>query len=107
MGRRVTSSPCVGRGKTARREHGWRTDRMSRQNLFDELRQTFNDGHLTIPNKQGLDEFSTIIAAPGEKPQAMGGAHDDYVMALGIALMCKKNRGIQSHGKIIRLPAFA
>ena len=97
----------VGRGKTARREHGWRTDRMSRQNLFDELRQTFNDGHLTIPNKQGLDEFSTIIAAPGEKPQAMGGAHDDYVMALGIALMCKKNRGIQSHGKIIRLPAFA
>jgi len=97
----------VGRGKTARREIGWKTDRMSRQNLFDELRLTFNDGHLTIPNRQGLDEFSTIIAAPGEKPQAMGGSHDDYVMALGIALMCKKNRGITNHGKIIRLPAFA
>ena len=80
---------------------------MSRQNLFDELRQTFNDGHLTIPNKQGLDEFSTIIAAPGEKPQAMGGAHDDYVMALGVALMVKNEKSITNHAKIIRLPAFA
>ncbi len=49
-----------------RREYGWRTDRMSRQQLFDELRASFNAGHLTIPNRYGLDEFSTIIAAPGE-----------------------------------------
>ena len=97
----------VGRGKNFRREHGWKTDRMSRQHLFDELRATFNAGQLTIPNKYGLDEFSTIIAAPGEKPQAMGGAHDDYVMALGIALMCKEEKGMVSNGKIIRLPAFA
>ena len=97
----------VGRGKNIRREYGWRTDRMSRQMLFDELRASFNAGHLTIPNKQGLDEFTTIIAAPGEKPQAMGGAHDDYVMALGIALMLKNEKGINNHGKIIRLPAFA
>ena len=80
---------------------------MSRQALFDELRATFNAGQLTIPNKYGLDEFSTIIAAPGEKPQAMGGAHDDYVMALGISLMCKEEKGMVSNGKIIRLPAFA
>ena len=97
----------VGRGKNVRKEYGWRTDRMSRQQLFDELRASFNAGHLTIPNKQGLDEFSTIIAAPGEKPQAMGGAHDDYVMALGIALMVKNERGIRNHAKIIRMPAFA
>ena len=97
----------VGRGKNVRKEYGWRTDRMSRQQLFDELRASFNAGHLTIPNKQGLDEFSTIIAAPGEKPQAMGGAHDDYVMALGIALMVKNERGIKNHAKIIRMPAFA
>ena len=97
----------VGRGKNIRREYGWRTDRASRQQLFDELRASFNAGHLTIPNKHGLDEFSTIIAAPGEKPQAMGGAHDDYVMALGIALMLKNEKGINNHGKIIRLPAFA
>ena len=97
----------VGRGKNMRREYGWRTDRMSRQQLFDELRASFNAGHLTIPNKYGLDEFSTIIAAPGEKPQAMGGAHDDYVMALGIALMVKNERGIVNNAKIIRLPAFA
>jgi len=97
----------VGRGRNQRREYGWKTDRMSRQALFDELRATFNAGQLTIPNKYGLDEFSTIIAAPGEKPQAMGGAHDDYVMALGIALMCKEEKGMVSNGKIIRLPAFA
>ena len=97
----------VGRGKNTRKEYGWRTDRTSRQQLFDELRASFNAGHLTIPNKQGLNEFSTIIAAPGEKPQAMGGAHDDYVMALGIALMVKNERGIKNHAKIIRMPAFA
>ena len=97
----------VGRGKQMRRDYGWRTDRMSRQQLFDELRASFNAGHLTIPNKYGLDEFSTIIAAPGEKPQAMGGAHDDYVMALGIALMVKNERGIVNNAKIIRMPAFA
>lgn len=74
---------------------------------FDELIASFNAGHLTIPNRQGLDEFSTIIAAAGEKPQAMGGAHDDYVMALGIALMVKQDRGIFTHNKIIRLPALA
>ena len=97
----------VGRGKNMRREDGWRTDRASRQALFDELIASFNAGHLTIPNRQGLDEFSTIIAAAGEKPQAMGGAHDDYVMALGIALMVKQDRGIFTHNKIIRLPALA
>ena len=97
----------VGRGKQMRRDYGWRTDRMSRQQLFDELRASFNAGHLTIPNRYGLDEFSTIIAAPGEKPQAMGGAHDDYVMALGIALMVKNERGIVNNAKIIRMPAFA
>ena len=97
----------VGRGKQMRREYGWRTDRTSRQQLFDELRASFNAGHLTIPSKYGLNEFSTIIAAPGEKPQAMGGAHDDYVMALGIALMVKNERGIVNNAKIIRLPAFA
>ena len=97
----------VGRGKQMRREYGWRTDRMSRQQLFDELRASFNAGHLTIPSKYGLNEFSTIIAAPGEKPQAMGGAHDDYVIALGIALMVKNERGIVNNAKIIRLPAFA
>jgi hypothetical protein len=37
----------------------------------------------------------------------MGGAHDDYVMALGIALMVKNERGIVNNAKIIRLPAFA
>jgi hypothetical protein len=94
----------VGRGKQMRREYGWRTDRMSRQQLFDELRASFNAGHLTIPNKYGLDEFSTVIASPGEKPQAMGGAHDDYVIALGIALMVKNERGIVNNAKIIRLP---
>jgi len=97
----------VGRGKNLRREYGWKTDRMSRQQLFDELRASFNAGHITIPNKYGLDEFSTIIAAPGEKPQAMGGAHDDYVMALGVALMVKNEKSITNHAKIIRLPAFA
>lgn len=97
----------VGRGKQVRREYGWKTDRMSRQQMFDELRASFNAGHLTVPNRYGLNEFSTIIAAPGEKPQAMGGTHDDYVMALGIAIMVKTDRGIGGSGKIIRMPAFA
>jgi len=51
--------------------------------------------------------FLPLLRLRGEKPQAMGGAHDDYVMALGIALMCKEEKGMVSNGKIIRLPAFA
>jgi hypothetical protein len=78
---------------------------MSRQFLFDELRAEFNAGHLTIPNRYGLDEFSTMIAAPGEKAQAMLGSHDDYVMALGIALMVRYERGIiGGRGKVVPLP---
>ena len=96
----------VGRGKNMRREYGWKTDRMSRMTLFDELRATFNAGQLTIPNQYGLDEFSTIIAAPGEKPQAMGGAHDDYVMALGVALMVRSEKGIINNHNIVPLPAL-
>ena len=95
----------IGRGRQMRREYGWRTDRMSRQFLFDELRAEFNAGHLTIPNRYGLDEFSTMIAAPGEKAQAMLGSHDDYVMALGIALMVRYERGIiGGRGKVVPLP---
>jgi len=98
----------VGRGKRVRRDYGWRTDRMSRQRMFDELRAAFNAGHLTIPNLEGLGQFSTVIAAPGEKPEAMGGAHDDYVMALGIALMVKDDMGMAGGtGKIIQMPALA
>lgn len=98
----------VGRGRQMRREYGWKTDRASRQLLFEELRAEFNAGHLTIPNRYGLDEFSTIIAAPGEKPQAMGGTHDDYVMALGVALMVRYDRGISlSRGKVVSLPMLA
>ncbi|MAH45728.1 hypothetical protein CMI37_07850, partial [Candidatus Pacearchaeota archaeon] len=98
----------VGRGRQMRKEYGWKTDRASRQSLFDELRAEFNAGHLTIPNRHGLDEFSTIIAAPGEKPQAMGGTHDDYVMALGVALMVRYDRGIiNTTGKVIQMPMLA
>ena len=98
----------VGRGRQMRKEYGWKTDRASRQSLFDELRAEFNAGHLTIPNRYGLNEFSTIIAAPGEKPQAMGGTHDDYVMALGVALMVRYDRGIiNTTGKIIQMPMLA
>ena len=97
----------VGRGRSMRREYGWKTDRASRVRLFEELRASFNAGHLTIPNRRGLEEFSTIIAAPGEKPQAMGGAHDDYVMALGVALMVKDERSIGGRGKIIQMPMLA
>ena len=79
---------------------------MSRMTLFDELRATFNAGQLTIPNQYGLDEFSTIIAAPGEKPHDMGGAHDDYVMALGVALMVRSEKGIINNRNIVPLPAL-
>ena len=37
----------------------------------------------------------------------MGGAHDDYVMALGVALMVKDERSIGGRGKIIQMPMLA
>ena len=58
-------------------------------------------------------DVETIIRFRSKMGELWANAHnefrdnDDYVIALGIALMVKQDRGINTHNKIIRLPAFA
>jgi hypothetical protein len=64
------------------------TDGRNRFLLFGKLRQRVESGELIIPRKEGLDQFYSIMIDPKDnagKPMAQVGAHDDYVIACGIA----------------------
>jgi hypothetical protein len=61
--------------------------------LFGLLIPAINDYQIRIYNREGLEQFYGIIRnmEPGKdgKIEAMGGKHDDYPIAVGIA-WCKK-----------------
>lgn len=63
---------------------GWWTDEKSKRALMSKMSQLFLDDLVIIRDKYTMDEFNdfTEDGAEGE------GAHDDYVMALMIALYC-------------------
>jgi hypothetical protein len=47
---------------------------------------------ITIPSKNGLSQFSTVIRNPDKdgRIEAMVGTHDDYPMAVGLAWQMRK-----------------
>ncbi len=79
----------TGRGS---KKIGWHTDGSSRFVLWGELIQAVASRHLIVPNKAGLDQFSTVIRNTDARGtiEAMVGAHDDYPMAVGIAWQMRK-----------------
>jgi hypothetical protein len=74
------------------RKIGWRTDSKSRYVLWGELIEAVNAGHFTIPNPLGLAQMYQVIRNSEQdgRIEAVGGGHDDYAMALGIAWQMRK-----------------
>ena len=70
------------------RKIGWHTNKNSRAAVWTDLIEATDAGRSTIPNLAGLNQFETVIKHPDNdyKPEAQGGEHDDYPMAVGLAL---------------------
>ena len=66
---------------------GWHTDEVSRFRLFGELIAAVHARQIIVPNPAGLAQFYTIVRNPkkGSRVEAVGGAHDDYVLTVGMA----------------------
>lgn len=64
---------------------GFLTGTGNRPLLWGELIPAFNNRHITIYNKDGLQQFGDVIRnVENGRIEAMSGRHDDYPMAVGI-----------------------
>jgi hypothetical protein len=64
---------------------GWKTTKLTRPLLIDDLAQGLRDGVLTIHSKSILDEMSTFIYDRNNNMIAMDNFHDDCIFSVGIA----------------------
>jgi len=71
---------------------GFFTDQKNREDLFGALIPGVNDYQLRIFNRSGIKQFYSIIRNANKegKIEATGGEHDDYVVAVGIAWLKRK-----------------
>ena len=71
---------------------GWRTDSRSRPILWGELIEAVRERLVTIPSKDGLNQFTSVIRNPDKdgRIEGMVGTHDDYPMAVGLAWQMRK-----------------
>jgi hypothetical protein len=63
---------------------GWKTSRLTRPLLIDDLAQAMRDKELTIHSKEILDEMMTFVFNNSGDMVSMGGFHDDCIFATGI-----------------------
>jgi len=69
-------------GKIINEKKGWYTTEPLRDRALNDLRDGVHDQSVTIHTADAISEFeSFIMPEGGTKPRAMGGAHDDWVMA--------------------------
>jgi hypothetical protein len=60
---------------------GWYTATHVRDRMLDALEEAVRKALIVTHDRDAVDEFRSFIRPEGEKPQAMQGTHDDYVMA--------------------------
>jgi hypothetical protein len=70
---------------------GWHTDTRSHYVLWDDLKEAFKARLITIPDADGLAQFTTMITDENGWTQAQRGAHDDYPTAVAIAWQMRKH----------------
>ena len=77
---------------------GWHTDDVSRVALYGDLIQAIHKHHITIPARDGVAEFMTVIRNPGKngRVEALVGTHDDYPIAVGGCWQLRNDAAIQS-----------
>jgi hypothetical protein len=69
---------------------GWRTDAQSRPVLVDALAQFYRQASAEdVPDADEIGEAMAFVIGAHGKAQASAGAHDDKVMARGVALMAR------------------
>jgi len=71
-------------GQTTSDKMGWKTNKVTRPLLIDDLAQAVRDKVLTIHSKEMLDEMSVMIYDDAGNITTQEGFHDDMVFAAGI-----------------------
>jgi hypothetical protein len=64
---------------------GWKTTKLTRPLLMDDLSQAIREELLTIHSKETLDEMSTFVYDKNNNMVAPGTAHDDCIFSAAIA----------------------
>jgi hypothetical protein len=99
------------RRKTSKnnRKDGWHTDGHSRWVMWSGLTSVVNSGALRVYNEKGLAQFFTIVRVGADsKPEAMGGAHDDYPTMCAIAYQMRDHTyAVEGNPDVpVKLPAY-
>lgn len=69
---------------------GWKTTKVTREILIDDLSQAVRDGELIIRSKELLDEMSVMVYDDRGKAIAQESFHDDCIFAAGVGLQAFK-----------------
>jgi hypothetical protein len=74
-------------GKDGKDKPGWHTSESTRTDIWGSLIPAVNNRQIVVYNKDGIKSLYDIVRKPEKngRIEAMGGRHDDYGMALGIA----------------------
>jgi hypothetical protein len=77
---------------------GWHTDEVTRVALYSDLIQAIHKHHITIPARDGVAEFMTVIRNPdkGGRVEALDGTHDDYPIAVGGCWQLRNDAAVQT-----------
>jgi hypothetical protein len=73
------------RGQKRTKRVGFLTTIKSRPQLVDTIRELLRNEEVLIRDRTLVDEMMTFVTLPSGKEAANTGAHDDCVMALGLA----------------------
>ena len=80
---------------------GWKTSRVSKPLLVDDLHQMLNEGSVKLHSTEIFDEMLTYIYTGASEMNAIRGFKDDLIMACGIAGQGFK---VTYAGKLDQLP---
>ncbi len=69
---------------------GWWTDKDNRPNMWGRLITAFKSRLVTIPNKEGLEQFFQVIRNEKGRVEALEGGNDDYPLAVAGAWYLKE-----------------
>lgn len=87
----------IRKSKTGEKKYGWETNRKTRPILVQDLAKFLSEKHLKINDIQTIEELFTFIYDKEGNTGAMGGCHDDRVIALGIAIQLYKRTGVPTY----------
>jgi hypothetical protein len=71
---------------------GFFTSEVTKPLIIDKLRSSFKSGEIVIEDIITLNEMQTFVVTESGKLEAEGGAHDDSVIALALALYIHEGR---------------